>query len=203
MEMQLKDSLRWPDGWERTPIGSRRAQGGWKKSLKQYRESLESELKRTGATDALLTYNEVNERLDPGVAVYFSRQSKEDFSWQVVLGLNTPAPTLDEIDSAYKKKAMIHHPDRGGDIEVFRSLTKYREQARAWVLGTHTAEHEYVIACDKFSEVRLNVAAIRMALAALRQLDRIGVSSILERTFRGFKTALPKHEEMRREPVTA
>ena len=145
-----------------------------------------------GVTEVLVSWSgAAMERLDPGVAVYFSKNLKADYSWQAALGLDTPAPTLDDIDAAYRKKAMEHHPDRGGDVEVFRQLTKHRDQARAWIMGTHQQEHEYSIACDKFNEARLNIAALRLAIAAFRQLERVGVPSILERTFRGFRTALP------------
>jgi hypothetical protein len=34
---------------------------------------------------------------DVGVAVYFSRQLKEDFSWQDALGITDPYPTEEQI----------------------------------------------------------------------------------------------------------
>jgi hypothetical protein len=194
LEVNEEIPLKWPDGWERTRIDLRKSQAGWKKQFKLYRESLSKELERLGAESAVISRNGPDrERLDPGIAVYFSKELKQDFTWQSALNLNSPAPTLDEIDAAYRAMAMKHHPDRGGDVEVFRALTKHRDQARAWVLGTHQHEHQYVIACDKFNEARLNLAAIRLAIAALRQLDRVGVSSILERTFRGFRTQIAAH----------
>jgi hypothetical protein len=197
--------LKWPDGWERTPIQDRKAQPGWKRPLLATRDALSKELQRMGATSAAISRNDsTKDRLDPGVAVYFSRALREDFSWQAQLGITNPAPTLEEIDTAYREKAKQHHPDRGGDIEIFKKLGEYRAQARAWVMGTHGQHHEYVIACDKFTEPRLNMNAIRLAIAAFRQLDRVGVSSMLERTLnRAFKTALPAHASKESHASTA
>jgi len=203
IEVVENHQLKWPEGWERTPIGSRKSQASWKKPFRGYRDSLVKELGRIGVTETLICYNlSPNDRLDPGVAVYFSKAVKEDYSWQVALGIDSPAPTLAEIDEAFRRKAMQHHPDRGGDVEIFRSLAKHRDQAKAWILGTHRTEHEFVIPCDRFDEVRLNLNAVRLAMAAFRQLERVGVPAILERTFRGFKTALPAYEG-KHEPVSA
>jgi hypothetical protein len=148
------------------------------------------------------------ERLDPGVAVWFSLAPQQDFSWQSGLRLDNPAPSLDEIDAAYRRLAQKHHPDAvangsGGDVEVFQKLSEYRKQARSWVLGENTAKLEHSIPCDKFTEVRLNLAAIRLALAAFRQLERVGIPAILERVMdRAFKTALPAQaSEVVHEPV--
>lgn len=190
LDLVEEAKLQWPDGWERTRIQDRKAQSAWKRPYSHYRDSLVKELQRMGATSILLTRSP-NERLDPGVSVWFSLK-KEDFSWQEGLGLDTPAPTLDEIDEAYRARAAKHHPDRGGDIEIFKKLGEHRKNAKAWVLGTHNERHEYVVPCDKFSEARLNVAALRLAFAAFRSLERVGVPAILERTLdRAFKSALP------------
>ena len=185
-------TLHWPDGWDRTRITDRKPQTAWKKPYTGYREALVKELERMGATSIIISRSN-SERLDPGVAVWFSMK-KADFSWQDGLGIETPAPTLEEIESAYREKAMKHHPDRGGDIEIFRKLGDHRKNARAWVLGTHDQRHEYVVPCDKFNEARLNLAALRLAFAAFRSLERVGVPAILERTLdKAFKTALPVH----------
>lgn len=184
------NKLQWPDGWERTRIQDRKPQSAWKRPLSSYRDALVKELERMGATSILISRGS-NERLDPGVAVWFSLK-KEDFSWQDGLGLDSPAPTLDEIENAYKAKAMKHHPDRGGDIEIFKKLGEHRKNAKAWVLGTHDQRHEYVVPCDRFNEFKLNMAALRLAFAAFRSLERVGVPAILERTLdKAFKTALP------------
>lgn len=201
-----KQVLQWPDGWERTLIAARKPRAAWKKNFRESREALVRELERHGVGEVLICYNlPPQDRTDPGVAVYFSKRATEDYSWQGALGIDSPAPTLAEIDEAFRRKAMQHHPDRGGDVEIYRSLAQHRERAKAWVLGTHRAEHEYVIPCDRFTETRWNLSAIRLALTAFRQLDRVGVPAILERTFRGFKTALPAKasEESHAQPVNA
>jgi hypothetical protein len=38
-----------------------------------------------------------------------------------ILGLS-PSCTWEEIESAYRRKAKIHHPDRGGDEDAMRVL---------------------------------------------------------------------------------
>lgn len=184
--------MLWPDGWERTRIQDRKPQSAWKKGIAGYRDLLVKELERMGATSILISRS-ANERLDPGVAVWFSLK-KEDFSWQEGLGIDTPAPTLEQIDSAYRTKAQKCHPDRGdgGDIEMFKKLGEYRKHAKAWIQGTHDQRHEYVVPCDRFNEARLNMAALRLAFTAFRSLERVGVPAILERTLdKAFKTALP------------
>ena len=40
-----------------------------------------------------------------------------------MLGLS-PSSTWDEIEKAYKRKAKIHHPDRGGDEDTMRALNE-------------------------------------------------------------------------------
>jgi hypothetical protein len=197
IKIEERPPLLWPEGWERTRIQDRKPRSGWKKSFKAYKESLAKEMQRMGVTEMMVSYNpSPSDRMDCGVAIYFSKAMHENFDWQDALGLLNPAPTLDQIDSAYRQLARKCHPDGPSpDVPLFHALTKHRDNARAWVLGTQKSEHEFVIACDRFNESRLNLAAIRLAIAALRQLDRVGVSSILERTFRGFKTALPEHKE--------
>lgn len=190
IEVEEKTTLQWPDGWTRTRIQDRKPNNSWKSPTKKYREALVRELQLMGATSVLITSSD-NERLDTGVSVWFSMK-KEDFSWQDLLGLDSPAPTLSEIDDAYREKAKKCHPDHGGDIEIFKRLGECRKQARAWVLGTHSERHEYVVPCDRFNEIRLNLAALRLAFAAFRSLERVGVPAILERTLdKAFKAALP------------
>lgn len=171
------------------------------------------ELQRMDATEVLITYHQDSRaHQDVGVAVYFSRGASDKFGWQDALEIENPAPTIAEIDAAFRKKAMPHHPDKvaqnpgSGDPEIFIQLQKHRAAAIAWIRGEHTKEHELVIACDKFKEQRWNIAAIRLAIHAFRQLDRVGIPNILERTFRGLRTALPAHasgSEVTREPVSA
>src|SRR5439155_23390873 len=112
---------------------------------------------------------------DVGVAIYFSRELKEDFKWQDALSIHDPAPTDEQIQSAYKRLIAQHHPDRGGDLEMFRALTQHRDNALRWSHRS-TAKPEHVIACDVFKEVRLNLAAIAFTMKAMRQIDRCGTS---------------------------
>lgn len=46
--------------------------------------------------------------------------------WQV-LGLSTSAPTRDQVDEAYRRLAMKHHPDRGGDSQEMARINAARE----------------------------------------------------------------------------
>jgi DnaJ-class molecular chaperone len=40
-----------------------------------------------------------------------------------MLGIS-PSSTWDEIEKAYKRKAKLHHPDRGGDEDMMRALNE-------------------------------------------------------------------------------
>ena len=40
-----------------------------------------------------------------------------------VLGLDKNA-SLNDIKTSYKKQALKHHPDRGGDQEIFKELSE-------------------------------------------------------------------------------
>lgn len=188
--------LSWPDGWPRTRPQDRKSQSQWKRSMNDYCEDVVREMERLGAVSLVVSTNiPLNlrnqlttgvEPLDPGVAVYFSRKAKEDFSWQDGLGIHEPAPTIERIDAAYREMAKKYHPDQGGDIAMFQALTKHRDSARAWV-NRKSAGQDYVIACNQFKEVRLNLCAIKLTIAAMRQMERCGTSSLLERAFAGFK----------------
>ena len=191
--------LKWPEGWTRTPIGDRKPQAAWKKSMTVYGQGVTQELIRLGAVSATISHHEAfKERLDPGVAVWFAMKKKEDFSWQAGLRLESPLPTLEEIERAYKQLTGTHHPDAvangsGGDVQIFYRLAEWREQARAWIQGKPPV-HEHCIPCDRFNEIRLNLAAIRLALSHFRGLERVGTPAILERVMeRAFKAALPAH----------
>lgn len=187
--------LAWPEDWPRTRPQDQKAMASWKRTANDYREELAKELDRIKAPIAVISTNvPINVRglmtagVDPrdvGVAIYFSRPVKEDFRWQDALGIHDPAPTEDQINAAYRRLAARHHPDNGGDVEMFRALTKHRDAAIRWATRA-TASPDHVIACDLFREVRLNLAAIAYTLKALRQIDRCGTSAILERSFKGF-----------------
>jgi len=174
----------------------------WKRTANQYREALAQELRRMGSPSFVISSHvPLNQRgamtpgvepLDVGVAVYFSRKIEEDFAWQDALGIHDPAPTEDQINSAFRRLAQQHHPDRGGDLAMFQALSKHRDNAIRWVTRNTNQQFDYVIAADQFREVRLNMAAIVNTLKAIRQIERCGTSSLLERAFKGF-SALPAY----------
>ena len=204
---QTKESypLHWPDGWPRTRPQDQRTMSAWKRTANQYREALARELTRMESPSFVISSHvPLNQRgsmtpagiepRDVGVAVYFSRKIKEDFAWQDALELHDPVPTELQIQTAFRRLAQIHHPDRGGDLTMFQSLSRHRDAALRWVNRNEHQHFDYVIACDQFNAVRLNIAAIMLTIKAIRQIERCGTSSLLERAFKGF-AALPARGE--------
>jgi hypothetical protein len=203
--METKDlvPLKWPEGWRRTLIDQRKRQGSWKRPTSFYRDQVLKELGRLGASAATLSYNEPSkERIDPGVAVWFSLKPTDDYSWQHALQIDSPMPTEGEIRDAFVRVARKHHPDQvangsGGDTKLYLQLEEQRRKALAWIRGGASPALDNCIPCDRFVETRQNLAAIRMALAAFRQLERVGIPAILERVMdRAFKAALPAASEV-------
>ncbi len=198
MTSEKKESfpLSWPSDWPRTRPQDQRPMAAWKRTANQYRETLAVELDRMGSPSAVISSNvPLNMRglmtpgvepRDGGVAVYFSRQIKEDFAWQDALDLHDPAPTEAQVNEAYRRLAQRYHPDQGGDVELFRAVTRHRDNALRWINRKTNQNFDYVIACDQFREVRLNMAAITLTIKAIRQIERCGTSSLLERAFKGF-----------------
>lgn len=188
--------LAWPAGWPRVRPQDRRPMSAWKRTPNQYRDSLTQELQRMESPSFVISSNvPITQRgsmtpgvepLDVGVAVYFSRKLKEDFSWQDALGIHDPAPTEQQVSEAFRRLASIYHPDKGGDLAMFQSVVKHRDNALRWIGRKGNQNFDYVIACDQFREVRLNMAAIVMTIKAIRQIERCGTSSLLERAFKGF-----------------
>lgn len=210
LDVHDETPLKWPDGWSRTLIDQRKTQGSWKKPFSHYRDAVIQELERMGVSAVTISRNDSSkERLDPGVAVWFSMKPASDFSWQAGLQLDNPIPSLEDIDSAYRRLAQKHHPDAvsngsGGDIQMFHKLSEFRKKARAWVLGENAQKHDNCIPCDRFMDARQNLAAIRSALAHFRGLERVGIPAILERVMSSaFKTALPQHAGGSHEPTAA
>ncbi len=108
LDAREESPLRWPEGWSRTLIENRKTQASWKKPFSFYRDAVVHELERMGVNSAVISRNDLaKERLDPGVAVWFSLKPSEDFSWQTGLQLDNPVPSLEEIDSAYRRLASI------------------------------------------------------------------------------------------------
>lgn len=191
LEVVEESVLLWPDGVDRTFIQLRKPNKAWKKTWKQLVSSLAEELERLGATGSILICRAADERLDPGVAVWFSRK-KEDFSWQQVLGLDNPAPTPEQISAAYKKKAFRFSPDNQetGDAEIFMKITRARDAAMAWVTGSYAHSRESVMAIDRYNEAKLNLSAIRLAFGHIRGLERVGVPGIIDQAMGGFRAKL-------------
>lgn len=190
--------LKWPDGQERTLIDRRQPRNAWKKTFRQYAERLGLQLQKLGVVEATISFNGApNDRIDPGVALYFAKPKKQDSSWQVALGIDNPMPTIEQINDAFKAKALKHHPDsdsvrRGhGDPKLWYQFDQHRRDAIAFVSGK--AVTEYAIAVDRCTEPRWNLEAIRRILIAVSTMDEYGNPGTLERTFRGFKVALPAH----------
>lgn len=189
--------LSWPSDWPRTRLRDQRTLASWKRTANEYREELAKELDRSKVLNAVISTNvqlnlrgQMTKGLEPadvGVAIYFSKPLKEDFSWQDGLNLHDPAPTEDQINAAYRRLVAAYHPDRsgGGDREMFLALTKHRDTAIRWA-NRLTTPPDLAIACDLFREVRLNLAAIAFTLKAMRQIERCGTTSVLERSFKGF-----------------
>lgn len=195
--MIIKYPLLWPEGWPRTRPQDREFRTAWKKTERQSIEALDLELKRFGVLTATITRKDPEDFRgpdDPSVAVHFSRKHEDDFSWQDALGIHDPAPTIEQIDLAYRKLAAQYHPDRGGDVEMFRALTTHRKNALAYVNRLIGQTHEHAIACDKFKEARWNINAIRMTVHSLRQIERDGTSALLEQAMKGF-AAIPERSE--------
>lgn len=192
IEVSEELKLKWPDGMDRTRIKERKSHRAWGFTFGKYRDMLGAELAKMGATSILITRTG-DDRLDPGVAVWFSMK-KEDFGWQQGLGLETPMPTFDQIDAAFKEKSRkVHpdlHPDTGGDPEMFKRLSEWRTQAKNWLTGSHAHDHEYVMAIDQYDEARLNLCALRLAFSYIRGLERVGAPAILTQTLGAFRAKL-------------
>jgi hypothetical protein len=196
-ELHMTDTfpLKWPDGIQRTRLEARESRGAWKKTQLQYRSRLEDELKKMGVTAAVITSNiqpNVREPRDPSVAVYFTRPpAEDDFSWQDTLGINNPDPKLEEIEERFRILMKQHHSDiPGGDLEISKKLNEARKRARAYVTGDYGKENQLCIPSDKYKEVRLNIAAVALAISYLRRLEDVGVPGILDRAFAGFRAEL-------------
>lgn len=183
--MREEKPLKWND-WPRTLPEKQIKHSGWKKPWTYYSDALAKEFSRMGVTASVITVNDSYSR-DAGVCVWFSRQKKnEDFTWRDILELKKPYPSVEEIHAAYKAQARKHHPDTGGDIEIFRLVDQAKRNAIAWVDRAEGRHFDYAIAADSFAERRLNLAAIVGTIQAIRKIERCGTSALMERTFQAF-----------------
>jgi hypothetical protein len=150
-------------------------------------DALEKELTRMGVTRFVVTWNGSGSR-DSGVAVWFDRKNEDDFKWQDILGIENPYPTVDQLDSAYKAKVKLVHPDLnpGIDKALYLDLTKAREDATKWVRGTTDLPKGYVIPSDQWKEARQNLYAIIGTVQAFRRIQRLGATQLYEGTLQGF-----------------
>lgn len=178
--------LEWPAGTPRTLLGNREANSQWKKPTSYYEEALIKELDRLGVVGIKITTNATAQ--DPGVAVWISRQRPTDYSWQQLLGIDSPSPAREEIGKAYREKVAPYHTDRSdkGDVEMFLLLTKARDRAYEWIEMSEGRTHNMVIACDRWKEARLNLNAIRLMIGAIRTGERVGTTSMMEKAFAGY-----------------
>lgn len=177
--------LEWPANSLRTRIDARESNSQWKKPASFYEEALIKEFDRMGVVAVKITTG--NTVQDPGVAVWVSRQKEADYSWQDLLGINNPSPTREEIGAAYKQKVAPFHDDKPGrDLEMFLLITKARDRAFEWIQMSEGHLHNYAIACDRWKESKWNLNAIRLTVAAMRQMERCGTSAMMEKAFAGF-----------------
>jgi len=202
IQLEEKHPVQWDKKARRTLIADREPKRVWKKTLALYRDGLVDQLRKLGAAEILLTYNVGDAaRIDPGVAVYFSKHREEDYSWQSALGIDNPAPTLAEIDDAYRQKAAQYHPDRpGGDVNMYVLMGQHRERAKAWVKNV-SGNHQFVVALDLYTEPRWNMNAIKLAIAALRKLEELGLPGMLEASLQGFRTQIEDQSNGKAEEV--
>lgn len=190
METSTDLTLKWPGDRSRTHFQARKSQAAWKMSYADTVKGLMKELRLVKATDVLITHNQQGHE-DGGVAVWISRKPTDDYQWQDEFGFVGTIPTIQELDRAYMKKAGPVSPDGlTPNIDRFHELTKLRDQGRRWIRGERIKEHESVLAVDTFKEVRHNLNAIRLTLAALRQIERCGSPVMMEQAWRGFRKQL-------------
>jgi hypothetical protein len=182
-------ALRWPEGQKRTRINQREKRGQWKKPLSHYLKELEVELGKLNAVGIIVTGDPSAEKIDPGVAVYFSLPPEDATGeWQDVLGIDSPKPSEIEIDARVKELRARFHPEnrQTGNLEMYLRVGEAQTEAKAWATGNFGKKHEKCIPCDRYNELRLNVKAIQVTIAALRRVDEAGAPGYLERAFAGF-----------------
>lgn len=187
--MITMQSLRWPDGQKRTLIKHRDKRGQWKKPLPHYLKELEAELSKIKAVGIVLTGDPASEKIDSGVALYFSLAPAEATGeWQDVLGIDNPKPSQVEIEARWNELRRRYHPDnqQTGNLDYYLKVDAAKKEALSWITGDFGKRHERCIPCDRYNEVRLNVKAIQVTIAALRRVEEAGAPGFLDRAFAGF-----------------
>ena len=191
-----RSPLVWPSQQTRTRVQDQKNNGAWKKTCAQYLSSLELELTRMGSTRFAVTWNDPRkcDGRDPGVAVWFSRKKGNEWRWQDILGIENPYPTVDDIDTAFKRRVKAVHPDLnpGADRAPYDALVDARKQAIDFVRGTMDLPKDFVIASDQYKEARQNLYAIIGTIQSLRRIERLGATQLFEGALHGFAGALPQ-----------
>ena len=65
--------------------------------------------------------------------------------------------TLDELKAAYRRLAMIHHPDRGGDLATMKAINQEHdaifETLKKQHNATHDEQHQTTETAEEFREI--------------------------------------------------
>lgn len=203
LEVQTEMLLKWPQDRPRIRFQDRKPQGAWKLSYQDTMKGLQLELARAKATAVLITHNRIGHE-DGGVAVWISRKPVDDYRWQDEFGFIGTIPSEKELGRAYMEKVRTCHPESPTpNLTRFHELTMLRDQGRRWIRGERTVEHESCMAVDNFKEVRHNLNAIKLVLAALRQIERCGSPVMTEQAWRGFRPALAAKGVSNDDPTAA
>lgn len=71
-------------------------------------------------SDAYKIYSELF-----GFGILFNRVPKDEFN---IMNLDPNTATIEEVKSSYRKLALEHHPDRGGNKENFQIITEAKNK---------------------------------------------------------------------------
>lgn len=72
---------------------------------------------------------EILERAFRGFAALPETATITEPPWRFVLKLPNGDVTAEQVNAAFKQLAVIHHPDRGGDAEQFKMISRARSSA--------------------------------------------------------------------------
>jgi hypothetical protein len=87
-----------------------------------------------------------------------------------------------------------------GDGDLRADWNRYRIEDTGVAVYFTRKKQQVCLCCDTYSKVWENLYAVGRTIAALRQIDRDGVSDFLDRTFSGFK-ALPEQSSFNQKSV--